>query len=215
MGSDPMPDPIPGPGPAAGNVGSDPTLDHLVVVAASLEAGARWVEARLGVPMAGGGKHPAMGTHNRLLALGQRVFLEVMAIDPGAPAPARPRWFGLDSRPMREALAEGPALVHWVVRTEDINAALADAGEAIEILPLSRGEYRWLIGVPADGRLPGDGRQPTVIQWLDGKHPGDRLPASGCTLIDAATPPRPGGEARIRTPHGERTLPWSIVASRE
>ena len=44
-------------------------LDHLVVAARTLEEGAAWVEAKLGVPMAGGGKHDLMGTHNRLLRL--------------------------------------------------------------------------------------------------------------------------------------------------
>ncbi|WP_393939598.1 VOC family protein [Piscinibacter sakaiensis] len=44
----------------------------------------------------GGGAHPHMGTHNRLLRLGDHCYLEVIAIDPAAPPPARARWFGLD-----------------------------------------------------------------------------------------------------------------------
>ena len=32
-------------------------LDHLVVAARTLDEGAAWVEARLGVPMGPGGKH--------------------------------------------------------------------------------------------------------------------------------------------------------------
>ena len=40
--------------------------------------------ALLGVPMAGGGKHPLMGTHNRLIGLGD-LYLEVISIDPDAP----------------------------------------------------------------------------------------------------------------------------------
>jgi Glyoxalase-like domain len=45
-------------------------LDHLAVVAGRLDAGVAEVERLLGVTMAGGGKHPLMGTHNRLLGLG-------------------------------------------------------------------------------------------------------------------------------------------------
>jgi hypothetical protein len=37
-----------------------------------------------------------MGTHNRLLKLGEGFYLELIAIDPQAPPPGRPRWFGLD-----------------------------------------------------------------------------------------------------------------------
>jgi hypothetical protein len=59
-------------------------LDHLVVAARTLEEGAAWVTGRLGVSMAPGGKHALMGTHNRLLSLGARAYLEVIAIDPDA-----------------------------------------------------------------------------------------------------------------------------------
>ena len=66
-------------------------LDHLVVVARTLDEGAAWVESRLGAALAEGGKHELMATHNRLLSLGPAAYLEVMAIDPEAPPPARPR----------------------------------------------------------------------------------------------------------------------------
>ncbi|MEO7742546.1 MAG: VOC family protein [Usitatibacter sp.] len=46
-------------------------LDHLVIAAATLEEGVRYVEAQLGVTMGPGGKHATMGTHNRLLSLGR------------------------------------------------------------------------------------------------------------------------------------------------
>jgi hypothetical protein len=179
-------------------------FDHLVVAARTLEEGAAWVEHKLGVTMAGGGKHAAMGTHNRLLKIGPREFLEVIAIDPDAPAPARPRWFELDAPRMRERLARGPALVHWVERSADIEAALRDHPVPIEILELSRGAHRWRIGVPADGRFPPAGA--TVIQWLEGPHPAEVLPESGCSLKDF----QPGTgplQASFSTPSGMRTIP--------
>lgn len=152
-------------------------IDHLVVAAADLDSGAAWLEARLGVPLAPGGRHAAMGTHNRLLKLGPRLYLELIAIDPAAPAPGRPRWFGLDDPVLRERLAERPRLIHWVARGEDIAAAGA------EILDMARGDFRWRIGVPADGRLPGAGLLPSLIQWLSTTHPADRLPEAGCALM--------------------------------
>lgn len=181
-------------------------FDHLVVAARTLEEGAAWLEARLGVAPVTGGKHALMGTHNRLLSLGPGRFLEVIAIDPAAPAPARPRWFGLDSPAIGARLAQGPALIHWVERTDDLEAALADYSEPVEILSLSRGPYRWRMGVPADGRIPGGGTLPTLIEWDGALHPADALPATGCALERFE---HEGGTLRatLSTPGGMRTIP--------
>ena len=110
-------------------------VDHLVIGAATLEQGAAWCEATLGVAPAPGGKHPLMSTHNRLLAIGSarfpRAYLEIIAIDPQAPPPGRPCWFDLDQPGMQRALAEQPMLIHWAARCADADAgcaALAQAG---------------------------------------------------------------------------------------
>lgn len=153
-------------------------IDHLVVAAADLEAGSAWLEERLSVPLAAGGKHAAMGTHNRLLRLGPQLYLELIAIDPAAPPPDRPRWFGLDDPALQARLAERPHLIHWVARCENVPAP---AGT--DMLDMARGDYRWRIGVPADGRLPGDGLIPSLIQWLSPAHPAERLPEAGCALM--------------------------------
>ena len=50
-------------------------LDHLVVTAPSLEAGAAWVHAQLGLWPHSGGVHERMGTHNLLMRLGETVYL--------------------------------------------------------------------------------------------------------------------------------------------
>ncbi|MGH6623755.1 MAG: VOC family protein, partial [Burkholderiaceae bacterium] len=88
-------------------------LDHLIVACSDLATGVSWVAERLGVEPQPGGRHEAMGTHNALLRLGARCYLEVIAIDPEAAAPARPRWFGLDDETTRTALARSPALLTW------------------------------------------------------------------------------------------------------
>ena len=157
-------------------------LDHLVVAARTLEEGVAWVEARLGVAMGAGGKHALMSTHNRVLDLGGRRFLEVIAVDPGAPPPGRPRWFSLDEPEMIERLEQGPALVHWVARSDAIEGAVrATAGGEAEILSLSRNAFRWKMGVPRSGRLQKQGIVPTVIRW-EGAHPCDAAPETGCRL---------------------------------
>jgi hypothetical protein len=163
-------------------------IDHLVVVAETLAQGAAWCEATFGVAPGPGGRHPLMGTHKRLLRIDgpafPRAYLEIIAVDPEAPAPGRPRWFGLDDPALKEKIAERPRLIHWVARCEDIVAASAACPEPPgDILDLARGDFRWRITVPADGHLPGDGLVPSLIQWRSPAHPADNLPERGCALM--------------------------------
>jgi len=160
-------------------------VDHLVIAARSLAEGTAWLRERIGIAAQPGGAHVAMGTHNALVSLGPRLYLEVIAIDPAARAPDRPRWFDLDDPRMRARLAEGPSLVHWVVRTRtiDSDAARTDLGS---ILTMIRGDFEWRITVPDDGHLPQRGLVPTLIQWPDTRHPADRLESSGLSLIALA-----------------------------
>lgn len=158
-------------------------VDHLVVVAVTLEQGAAWCETTLGAMPGPGGKHALFGTHNRLMKVESEgfpaVYLEIIAIDPEAPAPARPRWFGLDEAATRERLARrGPGLLHVVARTAALDARLAalaaegiDAGEALAAARQSgEGLLQWRIAVRPDGRLLHGGALPTLIEWR-GPHP--------------------------------------------
>lgn len=162
-------------------------LDHIVIAAASLDAGMAWVEEKLGVAPVPGGQHAAMGTHNALLRLGPRCYLEVIAIDPAGQRPSRPRWFSLDEPDMQARLAASPALVTWVVRTPSLAAACARVPDLGEIMPMTRNAFRWRISVPDSGSLAWGGILPTAIQWEAGDdgavhHPCDVLPESGCEL---------------------------------
>ena len=101
------------------------TLDHLVVAAATLADGIDWVAAATGATPLPGGKHVAMGTHNALLRLSNDTYLEIIAIDPDGVKPSRRRWFDLDDIALQAELTEQPRLIHWVARTDDIEAAVA------------------------------------------------------------------------------------------
>jgi glyoxalase-like protein len=163
------------------------TIDHLVVAAETLAQGCDFVESGLHVRPQPGGKHALMGTHNAVLRLGPRLYLEVMAIDPAAPAPLRARWFDLDEPRMRANLAEGPRLIHYVARTDAIDELAARSPEDLGmVLSIARGDLRWRMTVPADGHLPGRGLVPTLIEWPDGRHPADALPDHGLSLVAVA-----------------------------
>lgn len=158
-------------------------LDHLAVAATDLASGTAWLEARLGVALAPGGAHPRMGTHNRVLRLGDGVYLELIAIDPDAPPPGRPRWFGLDEPELAARLAERPRLVAWAAASDDLGAAVAASPFPHgPIHEMTRGDLVWRITIPDDGRVVEGGAVPTLIEWPPGVHPTKRMPNSGCTL---------------------------------
>jgi len=155
-------------------------IDHITITAPSLAAGADWVREVFGVSPQAGGEHPRMGTHNLLLRLGDALFLEVIAPNPSAPPPTRPRWFGLDALDA----AATPTLAAWVARTADIHASLAAASEPLgAVEPMSRGALDWLITIPADGSLPLQGAAPVLIEWQAEPHPAAGLADQGLALL--------------------------------
>lgn len=179
------------------------TLDHLVLMARTLEEGARWVEGLLGVRPWHGGSHPLMGTHNRLLKISgfnfPDCYLEIIAIDPTVTpqrAPGLKRWFDMDDEFLQAQVARyGPQLISYVVRSPDIElAAQALAARDIacgQLVTASRQTDKtrlsWRISLRDDGQRLMEGALPTLIQWgrpgeRDSAHPTDDLPSTGVQL---------------------------------
>ncbi|MFM0694035.1 VOC family protein [Paraburkholderia graminis] len=174
-------------------------LDHLVVSARTLDEGVQYVADILGVEPAGGGAHPLMRTHNRLLNLWGGAYLEVIAVDPHADvareatetAAPRPRLFALDAPATHARLENGPYLSHWVARVDrpkHLPTWQAQYPQRISpIVPLTRGDFAWGLSVPEDGAFPawqgaGDGVLPSLIQWDTARHPSTVLPETGIAL---------------------------------
>lgn len=168
-------------------------LDHLVVVADTLEQGTAWCASAFGVEPAAGGRHALMGTHNRLIRLGGALaasYLEIIAIDPAVAAPPRARWFGMDGAALRAAVRAAPRLVHWVARTnalDDARRRLVAAGfDPGPVVAAERdtpnGLLRWRITVPGDGQPLARGAVPTLIEWR-GRHPAEAMPDQGVELL--------------------------------
>jgi hypothetical protein len=157
-------------------------LDHITVAAATLEEGAAYIATALGVQPGPGGAHARMGTHNLLLRLGPALFLEVIAPDPSN-AHSERSWFALRDPALLQKLREdGPRLVTWVVRTDDIRVGERSPIALGAPTRVARGDLEWSITVPADGSMPADGAMPTLIQWPEGPHPATRMVDRGVTL---------------------------------
>jgi hypothetical protein len=201
-------------------------IDHLVYAAPDLDAAVDHLDARFGVRAEPGGKHVGLGTHNALLALGNATYLEVIAPDPGQPAPSLARPFGLDT-------ARAPRLAGWAVACDDIDAAVDrarglgyDPGDAIDMERTSPTGtlLRWRLTLNAlDG-----GPIPFLISWGDSQHPAQGAPqglgldafeiehpdpdelASALAALDAHVEIRPAEAvalvAHVRSPNGTEQL---------
>ena len=157
-------------------------MDHLVLGVPDLAQGVELVERKTGVRAAFGGKHPGRGTQNALLSLGDRQYLEIIAIDPGqehAPGLLFPELRGLSQ----------PKMIGWAVAVDSV----------IDIAKRARAANIQTVG-PLDGsRAQADGSlltwktlriaDPTVaglpffIEWQKSTaHPSQTSP-SGCRLM--------------------------------
>jgi len=179
-------------------------IDHLVVMAASLEAGVQWCENTLGITPSAGGEHEKFGTHNRLFKIATPqyplAYFEIIAINPEAVMPKRQlvsRWFDMDDPVLQKIIAKEPRLVHFVSSTDDVKAARhlwrtqgIERGQIVHASrKSSKGMLHWQITVREDGERLFQGCLPTLIQW--GKpdatdplrlHPRNSLPRSGVSL---------------------------------
>jgi hypothetical protein len=156
-------------------------MDHLVFAVPDLARGIEMVELKTGVQARVGGRHPGRGTHNALLSLGVRQYLEIIAMDPEqaeAPGLLFPELKGLRQ----------PRLIAWAVPVESVadTAQRARAAGIETIGPLEGTRAQ------ADGSLltwktlrlaspPVEGL-PFFIEWQKGTvHPSQSSP-SGCRL---------------------------------
>lgn len=165
-------------------------FDHIVIGCLELEAGIAVLSEQLGAEPAGRGVHKMMGTHNALWNMGD-AYIELVAIDPAATHPGRPRWFGLDDPAVQARLNAGPRLLTWAVSGEPAEGVATRAPMAMGAMELfSRDDLEWRVAVPVAGTSGMDGLFPLTIEWLAGLHPAKRLGDQGlrCTAMTLSHP---------------------------
>jgi catechol 2,3-dioxygenase-like lactoylglutathione lyase family enzyme len=175
-------------------------VDHIVLGVADLDRAVQDFERMTGVRPVPGGKHPA-GTHNALVSLGDRIYLELLAVQPGATPPEHLR-----------ALAglRRPTPIAWAVTSDD-GAGLQSALTAAKFSLTER---------KAGSRTTPDGatlhwetfglttewpEAPFFILWSpETPHPSKTSP-SGCIVRRfAISSPRRGEMERLRKTLGLR-----------
>ncbi len=165
-------------------------IDHVIWACPDLDSGIEEIEALTGVRPTAGGRHPKLGTHNALMHLGNRSYLEIVAPDPdqgGGP------W----GRSLQE-LTE-PTLLHWVLarsRLRDYANGLSGLiGGDNEVGSIARrhptlGELNWEILLLPKHEFAC--LVPFLIDWGNCTHPTELLEQQ-CTLrnVRISTPELP------------------------
>lgn len=177
--------------------GTPLALDHLLFATPDVDETTRDLEERFGVAFGPGGRHLQWGTRNRILSLGDDLYLEVIGPDEEQPGMAGRRILDLDR-------LETPRLAWYAVRPvviEETTGALVAAGFTPgEVVHGRRelpdgGELSWQMTTPYVRLL--EGLVPIVIRWgPDSTHPGS-VPTPGVSLA----------EFRIESPNASRLSP--------
>ena len=163
-------------------------IDHLVYCCHDIDGATRYVEGALGVTVSPGGRHLNRGTLNRLLRIGPRTYLELLAVDPANHDVPSPRWMGVDLLPK----SVPGQLTRWAIA---VNAA-DPPRPAADPAPFKPGQRQLADGTLLRWRLTDPGIAPLVdpnpffIDWLGQPPPAERLPDQACVLTHLSV----GGE---------------------
>ena len=158
-------------------------IDHVVIGATNLIAGTNYLETKLKTKLSPGGEHKVMSTHNKLLKLQSNMYLELIANNPHANTPFRPRWFSLDESNIKEKIKNTPRALCWVLEVNNLEDTVKQCGyNPGEILQLSRDDLKWKVTIPSDGKLIDNGVLPIIIEWPNNQHPSNKLNNSNISI---------------------------------
>ena len=146
-------------------------LDHIVLGSFTLEEGTEFLENILQAKLSDIGYHKDMGTHNRVIRISEKVYIEVVAIDPKRKNLNNRKWFNLDNSNLQSKLKISPQIIGYVIENNDrnINKYYDPFFEA------SRDSYKWQFAMPTfknnilDSEIIEAGIIPNLISWKSKK----------------------------------------------
>ena len=159
------------------------SVDHLVWAVPDLESAMEMLHQRTGVEPMLGGRHPNWGTHNAVLSLGERAYLELIASDPDSDTPP-------ENRPAIFSALGSPQMMGWFAKCDNLEAARQAADSTgVQLGSIQPGartlpdgqSLRWQLTDPMV--MVYDGIFPMLIDWGDSPHPAASAPA-GCRLLE-------------------------------
>tara|TARA_B100001287_G_C22567110_1_gene474420 strand:- start:49 stop:699 length:651 start_codon:yes stop_codon:yes gene_type:complete len=147
------------------------SLDHIVFGSFTLDEGTKFVENILQAKLSDIGHHIDMGTHNRVIRISERVYLEVIAIDPKTSKLNNRKWFNLDNSKLQSKLKKSPQIIGYVIEKNDINIT----NYYDPFFKSSRDIYKWKFAMPTfnnnilDSEIIDSGMIPSLISWKSDK----------------------------------------------
>ena len=146
-------------------------LDHIVFGSSTLEEGTEFVENILQAKLSDIGYHKDMGTHNRVVRISERVYLEVIAIDPKISNLNKRKWFNLDNSSLQSKLKKSPQIIGYVIENNDMRInKYYDP-----FILASRDNYKWQFAMPTfknnilESKIIEAGIIPSLISWKSDK----------------------------------------------
>ena len=143
------------------------SLDHIVIGSFTLDEGTKFVENILQAKLSEIGYHKDMGTHNRVIRISERVYLEVIAIDPKTSKLNNRKWFNLDNSKLQSKLKKSPQMIGYVIENNDMNITKYYD----PFFESSRDIYKWQFAMPTskkniiDSEIIEAGIIPSLISW--------------------------------------------------
>jgi hypothetical protein len=157
-------------------------IDHVIYATSDLDAAAARLEDEFGLKAVGGGRHDGLGTHNRIVPLGDG-YLELLAIADADEAGAS----DLGRAVQRRIEDVGDGLLGWALAVDDVAPHAERLG--IEVTTITRqGMSAHLAGLQESMREP-------FLPFFIARDPGIANPAQtqdgpGITWIEVAGDPQ-------------------------
>ncbi len=158
-------------------------IDHIVYAVTDLAFATEEFSNRTGLKVIGGGQHLDQGTHNALIRLDERTYLEFIAKDSSLSSPLSGTWMGLD-------LIKENKITRWSLGSNRISEEakmISDFNNELGILKegsraKSNGtELKWrmtnVIPTPEVDVVP------FLLDWGTSVHPTEGL-TKACAIID-------------------------------
>tara|TARA_B100000212_G_scaffold238565_1_gene181631 strand:+ start:283 stop:933 length:651 start_codon:yes stop_codon:yes gene_type:complete len=142
-------------------------LDHIVFGSCTLEEGTEFIENMLQAKLSNVGYHKDMGTHNRVIRISEKVYLEVIAIDPKSKNLKNRKWFNLDNINLQTKLKNSPQIIGFVIENNDRNITKYYD----PFFEVTRDRYKWKFAMPIfnnhilDSEIIQTGIIPSLISW--------------------------------------------------